>query len=115
MGLGTGLSTSRPYLCGHVFCTPCVRKWAWRSNTCPLCRAERSVSRLRRRGCCVLNVYLNVSALLFLLHVFVMLSGRAVQITYDPDSRFENITLECSSWKLCLESHMSFLFYGNKK
>tara|TARA_B100000405_G_scaffold44717_1_gene29571 strand:+ start:1006 stop:1197 length:192 start_codon:yes stop_codon:yes gene_type:complete len=63
----------------------------------------------------VLNVYLNVSALLFLLHVFVMLSGRAVQITYDPDSRFENITLECSSWKLCLESHMSFLFYGNKK
>lgn len=115
MGVGTGLSASRPYLCDHVFCTPCVSKWSWLNNTCPLCRAERSVSRLRHRVCCVLNVYFNVSSLLFLLHVFVMLSGRVVTITYDPDSRFENVTLECSSWKVCFESHTSFLVYSNKK
>ena len=115
MGVGTSLRTTRPYKCSHAFCAPCARKWGWRGNTCPLCRADRYVSRLRRRACCALNVYCNVSALLFLLHICVMLTGMTVTITYAPDARFKDITLECSSFKACVESHASFVFQGNIK
>lgn len=115
MGVGTGLSTISPYNCNHAFCAPCARKWGWRDNTCPLCRANRYVSRLERRACCALNVYCNLSALLLLLHICVMLSGMTVTITYAADSRFKDITLQCSSFKACVESHASFVFQTNTK
>ena len=119
MGLGTGRATTRAYQCSHAFCAPCVRKWAWRGDTCPLCRAERyynpAVARLRRRAHGALNAYLKVSALVFLFHACVMLSGHTVTITYAADSGFRNITLECPSFKTCVRSHVAFVLHGYLK
>ena len=119
MGFGTGLAKTRAYQCGHAFCAPCVRKWAWRNDTCPLCRAGRyyspTVAWLRQYAFHFIDYYAKFSVLVCLLHAFLMLSGHTITISYAPDSRFQDVVLECSSFDACVQSHVSFLFHYNLK
>ena len=77
--------------------------------------SRRKVAWLRQYAFYFMNAYLKLSVLVCLLHTCVMLSGRAVTISYPPDSRYQNITLECSSFDACVQSHVAFFFHGNLK
>ena len=115
MGFGTDLAKTYAYQCGHAVCGPCVRQWAWCSDNCPLCRAGRYYSPAMVYAFHFINYYVKFSVLVCLLHVFLMLSGHTITISYAPDSRFQDVVLECSSFKACVESHVAFVFRGNLK
>ena len=44
----TNLYQDEKECCKHTFCLSCIKKWAKKNNTCPLCRKEFNVLKTKR-------------------------------------------------------------------